>query len=105
MQAKLRRWPWVLATFLAITSLALPVFTEEKQEPSEEKVAVVNGTVITQADLDAEMSRIQQKLKINQSPNVSRASQVKKEALENLITHELLYQQSQKEGSQEFECD
>jgi len=46
---------------LAFVSIALLASVLEKQ-PSEGKVAVVNGSVITQEDFDREMSRVQQQL-------------------------------------------
>jgi hypothetical protein len=46
---------------LAFVSIALLVSVLEKQ-PSEGKVAVVNGLVITQGDFDRELSRVQHQL-------------------------------------------
>jgi hypothetical protein len=56
MQTKRGRWFWVLLAALAFVSIALLASALEKQ-PSEGKVAVASGSVITQEDFDAEMSR------------------------------------------------
>jgi len=83
---------------LALVSVAWLALAGKKQ-PSEDKVAVVNGSVITRADFDTEMSRVQRGLFSMEKPlSDSKLSEVKKEALENLIDRELLYQESQKKG-------
>ena len=98
MQAKRRRWPWILLTALAVASLGAVAAAEEEQ-PSEDKVAVVNGSVITRADYDTELHMIQRQFsRMGKSPSDSQLSALKKEALEKLIERELLYQESQKRG-------
>ena len=63
------------------------------------KVAVVNGTVINQAEFDSEMNRVLERLqRTGRFPNDLERSQIKKQVLENLIARELLYQESQKKG-------
>lgn len=95
MGAKRRRWFGALITALVLTLIASPVAAEEKR-PSKNKVAVVNGSVITQEDFDSEKNHVQQR-HLRDGKQLS-DSQIKKEALENLIASELLYQTSQKEG-------
>ena len=69
------------------------------EKPSEDTVAVVNGSPITQADLDVEMAELQQRFsKMGRQLDESQLLGMKKRFLENLIERELLYQQSQKEG-------
>jgi peptidyl-prolyl cis-trans isomerase C len=98
MQAKRRRWPWILLTALAVASLA-GVAVAEKKQPSEDKVAVVNGSLITRADYDMEVQVAQRQFsRMGKSPSDSQLSAIKKEALEKLIERELLYQESQKKG-------
>jgi len=98
MQAKRGRWFWAPVVVLALVSFAWLALAGGTQ-PSEDKVAVVNGSVITQADFDREMSRVQRRLFSMGKPlSDSQLSEVKKEALENLIDRELLYQESQKKG-------
>ena len=98
MGTKQSRWFWALVTVLAAVLLASPALAGEKQAP-EDKVAVVNGSVITRADFDGEVRRSQQRaLKMGKSLSDSQLSKIKKQVLENLIDRELLYQESQKQG-------
>ncbi len=98
MQAKFGKWFWTLVTALALASITSPGLAAEKQ-PSEVKVAVVNDSVITQADFDREMSHVRRRLLgMGKSLNNSQLSEIKKEVLENLIDSELLHQESQKKG-------
>lgn len=91
------RWFWALVAVLALAVAASPTFAADEQ-PSEDSVAVVNGSAITQADLDREMNRVQRQFLMMGKPiNDSQLAEVKKEALENLVDLELLYQQCQKE--------
>lgn len=89
---------WVLLAVLALITLALPAYAGESQS-AEQKLAVVNGTVINQAELDSEMNRFLARLQSqDRVPTDLERSQIKKQVLENLIVGELLYQESQKEG-------
>ncbi len=89
---------WRLLIILALITLASPAGEAESQ-PAEQKVAVVNGTVIKQAELDSEMNRYLARLQqTGRFPNDLERSQIKKQVLENLIARELLYQESQKKG-------
>jgi peptidyl-prolyl cis-trans isomerase C len=98
MEAKHNRWFWVFLVVLALALVGPSVLAGEKQPP-ESKVAVVNGSVITQADFDREMNRVQQRLfRMGKPPNDSQLSEIRKEVLENLINGELFYQESQKQG-------
>jgi len=92
---KTKRWSWALVAALAFVSIALLALAFKKR-PSEGKVAVVNGSVITQEDFDREMDRVQQRLLSTGKPLIdSQIPEIKKEVLENLINGELLYQESQ----------
>ena len=98
MQIKRFRWFLVLLTAMSLAYIAMPAFAIEKQI-SDGKVAVVNGTVITQGDFDKEMIRIQgQFAGTGRSLNESQLPDIKKRVLETLINRELLYQESQKKG-------
>ena len=78
--------------------IAFPALAAEKQT-SKSKVAVVNGSVITQEDFDREMSRVLQRLaSTGKSFDDSQLRAVKKNVLEGLINGELLYQESQSKG-------
>jgi len=98
MQRKPGRWFWALVAAMSLAWIALPALALEKQ-PSEGKVAVVNGTVITQEDFDREMGRVRQQLLSRGKPLTdSQIPEIKKEVLENLINRELLYQESQRKA-------
>jgi peptidyl-prolyl cis-trans isomerase C len=83
---------------IGLTFIVWPAMALEKQS-SDEKVAVVNGTVITREDFDREMGRVRQQLSRSSRP-MTRAqfSGVENSVLENLITNELLYQESERNG-------
>jgi len=89
---------WRLLIVLTLITLASPAYAGESQS-AEQKVAVVNGTVINQAEFDSEMNRVLERLqRTGRFPNDLERSQMKKQVLENLIARELLYQESQKKG-------
>ncbi|MBW1679535.1 MAG: peptidylprolyl isomerase [Deltaproteobacteria bacterium] len=98
MKKKGGRGVWSLIMALALSSVALPAWTGEKQ-PLEDRIAVVNGSVISRVDFDREINRVQQRFsKGGKALNDSQLSEIKKEVLENFINFELLYQESQKKG-------
>jgi hypothetical protein len=86
---------------LATASGAFQAFAEEKATPAD-KVAVINGTVITQAQFDKEMVRYENALAANGKNLTSLTNDemtvVKKTCLNNIIKNELLYQECQKNG-------
>jgi peptidyl-prolyl cis-trans isomerase C len=85
----------LLLFFMALTTFVL---AEETQPPTD-KAAVVNGTVITQAELDSQMKIVMDRLRASgRLPDVSQLDQIRSQVLENLIARELLYQESQKKG-------
>jgi len=98
MEAKQSKWFWVFGAALALALTSSPALAGEKQTP-QGKVAVVNGSVINRVDFDREVNRVQQRLSRMGKPlSDSQLSEIKKEVLENLINHELFYQESQKQG-------
>ena len=89
---------WRLLIVLALVTLVSPAYAAESKS-AEQKVAVVNGTVLKQAELDSETDRYLDRLqRTGRFPNDLERSQIKKQVLENLIARELLYQESQKKG-------
>jgi peptidyl-prolyl cis-trans isomerase C len=89
---------WGFMIVLALITLASPAGAGESQS-AEQKVAVVNGTVINQAELDSETNRYLDRLqRMGRLPNDLERSQIRKQVLENLIARELFYQESQKKG-------
>lgn len=98
MQAKPRRWLWTVLTALALASVFSLLAAGEKN-PSDNKVAVVNGSVITQEEFDREMHIAQRRFSsMGKSPTDFQLSAIKEQTLERLIDRELLYQESQKKG-------
>jgi peptidyl-prolyl cis-trans isomerase C len=70
-----------------------------EKKPSEEEVAIVNGVAITKADLDRAMSMAQQQLlRAGRPPDKDQIANLRKDTLQGLISGELLFQESQKEG-------
>lgn len=85
----------LLLFFMALTTFVLA----EETPPPTDKGAVVNGTVITQAELDSQMKIVMDQLRASgRLPDVSQLDQMRSQVLENLIARELLYQESQKKG-------
>jgi peptidyl-prolyl cis-trans isomerase C len=98
MKTHYGRWFLALVTAMSLAWIAFPALAAEKQ-PSEGKVAVVNGSVITQKDFDREMSLALQRLgSTGKSVSDAQLQAIKKEVLEGLINRELLYQESQSNG-------
>ncbi|MBW1744436.1 MAG: SurA N-terminal domain-containing protein, partial [Deltaproteobacteria bacterium] len=98
MKSKFGTWFAAIVTGLAVVLMALPVLAAEKK-PSGDKAAVVNGSVITDAELDRELSRAkEQLLQMGRPVSDDQLSEMKKRMLDNLIAYELLYQESKKKG-------
>ena len=99
MQTKRGRCFWALVTAISLAWIAFPALAVEKRA-SEGKVAIVNGSRITQEDFDREMSRVLRRLASMGKPfDDSQLPALKKEVLEGLINSELLYQESQRKGT------
>ena len=94
-----------LSIFIAATSLLLLSVTTAPAADGEkgagDKVASVNGVIITQKAFEREVVKIRQQF-VRQGRALSDAqlSEVKKGILENLIRRELLYQESKKNNTQ-----
>ncbi|NVL90657.1 MAG: peptidylprolyl isomerase [Desulfobacterales bacterium] len=96
--ARLGKSFWALVIALTLASVVSSTSAEE-DKPSQNKVAMVNGSVIARALFDRELSHAQGRLSTTGMPlDTSRLTQLKKEVLEHLIERELLYQESQKRG-------
>jgi len=88
-------------TFGAILILMVSVgtaFSEEKK-PVVEKLAVVNGVVITKVDFDRKLHQVKQHM-LRQGQQISddRLAKMKTDILETMINEELLFQESRKKG-------
>lgn len=82
---------------MGLIFMASPAMALEKR-PSDEKIAVVNGRVITREDFDREMNKVRQRLDRMGRPLMrSQLSEIERRVLENLINNELLDQEAKKE--------
>jgi peptidyl-prolyl cis-trans isomerase C len=98
MQAKTGTIFWALVTAVTLALVACLSAIGES-EPSQDKVAVVNGSVITRADFDREMTSALGRLSSPEEPVAHfQLSQLKEEVFKRLIARELLYQESQNNG-------
>ena len=98
MQIKWNRQFIVLLTAMSLTLFSGSAFAVEKQG-LDSKIAIVNGTAITQGDLDREMMGVYQQIaRTGRSISESQLLDIKKEVLETLINQELLYLESQVKG-------
>lgn len=92
------KWLWAIVAGSACLLIALLALSLVKRS-SGDRVAVVDGSVITREDFDREMNRVKQGLLNMGKPLIdSQLSELKKEVLEQLISRELLYQESQRKG-------
>ena len=98
MRAKHRRWFWTPLITLALISV-FPLLVAGEKAPSQDKAALVNGSVITRTEFDRDMHQIQRRFSNAGKPIPdSQLPGIKKQTLERLIDRELLYQESQKKG-------
>ncbi|MCD4716019.1 MAG: SurA N-terminal domain-containing protein, partial [Desulfobacterales bacterium] len=95
----------LVITGLVLTWIVMPALAEETK-PSEDKVAEVNGSVISRVSFDREMSGVRQRFTSMGKPlSPSQLPELEKRVLDNLINIELLYQQSQKVGTKVDEAE
>ena len=75
------------------------VKSDAKSERKDGNAAVVNGKMITHADLESEFKRISQRF-MQQGKEIpaDKQDEFRKEVLDNLINRELLYQEAEKKG-------
>lgn len=94
-------------TVLFFSFILVPFLSRAEEKPATENpVALVNGSKLTQSVLDREIFRLtQQFLRMGKTVSDSQLMDIKKDALENIINHELFYQESQKEGVKVEETD
>lgn len=84
---------WVCA-LIAVTVACATGFAvaEEEQKSVEERAAVVNGVVITKADFEREVSRVQRSFIGMGGPHAdTKMSKLRAQVLDNLIEIELIY--------------
>lgn len=97
MQIKLRIF-FAFLVYLSLSFITLSTLAEEKMH-SAGKVAIVNGSIITQKDFDRDFNQAQQFfLRSGKHLSDSELSAFKAKILQDLINRELLYQDSLKKG-------
>jgi peptidyl-prolyl cis-trans isomerase C len=98
MQTKHTRQVFAIVMALAM-ALVFSLAVAGEKDPAQDKVAVVNGSVITRAEFDREVRAAEQRITMRgKSLSDSQQETVRKETLARLIERELLYQESQKKG-------
>jgi hypothetical protein len=92
------KWGWFMIMSLILTWSAAGVKAAEKPV-KDDRAAVVNGSVITNQELQWEVDRAQKRLtRQGKSLSGTEVQDLTKAVLDNLIDFELLFQESQKEG-------
>ena len=97
---KLKRNLLLLLTMAAFFTCGtvMQAWAGEKVSPKE-KVAVVNGTIITRGELDQELQVVSQRLgRGGKALGKAQLSQLEPQVLENLIGRELLFQEARDAG-------
>ena len=90
---------WTAAVLLSLILVGGSVFAEEKKSGAD-KVAVVNGDVITRGDLDRAVDfGKRQAMQKGQPLDDAQLAALEKDALEKLIGIQILYQASEKAGN------
>lgn len=85
--------------FVALSGLLIHALAYGAADLPQEKAALVNGKVITSDDFYNELQRVERLKGVNKkSPDPAESARNKKQALENLIARELLYQEAGKRG-------
>jgi peptidyl-prolyl cis-trans isomerase C len=100
MQApkKNKNWITLLLAIIAILGLTVPSSATEK-ETTKSEVAVVNGAVITQEDLDRELDNVRRQFaRRGRNIDESQLPNLRQRVIDSLIDRELLYQDSKKQG-------
>ena len=93
-----RRRLYQITTILVLVLFFLPAMATDKK-PSDEKVAVVNGVVISRIQFDKELKvHIERVSRQGRQTTDDQMEELKKDVLEGLIEREVLYQESQKAG-------
>ncbi|MCF8128877.1 MAG: peptidylprolyl isomerase [Deltaproteobacteria bacterium] len=89
---------WTVAVVLSLMILSWPVLAEENA--ASEKIAVVNGDVITRADLDRAVDfGKRQAMQQGKPLSPEQLTALEKDSLDKLIGIQLLYQASKKAGN------
>ena len=98
MKQKNKVFIQLLITVLILLLTAFATIADDKK-PDVDKVATVNGTIITREQLNNELQQVKQRI-LQQGQEVSEVQlfTIRTKILENLISRELLYQESRNKG-------
>jgi peptidyl-prolyl cis-trans isomerase C len=89
---------WAVVLVVVAVFVSGPVSAAE-QDKTQGKVAVVNGAVITQEELDREVQAVTQRFAgMGQMPNEEQLAELKEAVLNKMIETKLLFQKAQEEG-------
>ncbi len=91
-----RKWLYVPVVIIVMALFAMQACKKEEAKLPEGTIAVVNGEVITQKDLDKELSMAQQQYADKEQPSDEKLAEIKNNLYESLISRKVLYQESQK---------
>ncbi len=88
-----------LSLSVAALSVAASTVKAEKDDTSIDKIAIINGSVITREEFDRELNQVKQKtLQRGQEISSTQLEDIGNKILENLIDLELLFQESHNNG-------
>ena len=80
-------------------SVAASIVKAKKNDPSIDKIAIINGSVITRKEFNTELNQVKQKiLQRGQEISSTQLEEIGNKILENLIDLELLFQESHNNG-------
>ena len=96
MKGKTITWLSAIAVALVLITAGWQASAADKKQPSEDKIAVVNGAVITRSVFNRAVNFAKQRA-LQMGKPIDDA-QLEKEVLKQLVGSDLLYQESKKEG-------
>ena len=89
-------YPIIVALSLSVGALTVQA---EKNDPSIDKIAIINGSVITKEEFNRELNQVKQKiLQRGQKISSTQLENIGNKILEDLIDLELLFQESHNNG-------
>jgi peptidyl-prolyl cis-trans isomerase C len=95
----LKKMPVIYYGAILLLMLSVVTAFSEEKEPMVEKLAVVNGVVITKGDFDRKLHQVKQHmLRRGQQISDDRLTEIKTDVLETMINEELLFQESRNKG-------
>jgi len=100
MVCQRKMWiPVFIVSLLLVATYGASVYGADEKDPKQQKVAEVNGSAITQGEMDQEMGRYEQQLKMaGQTATPEQVGEVREKVLKGLVDRELLAQQTKKLG-------